>query len=151
MFLFSRRPAPFNHDTNRIRRPLWRVRHIRRDKECFAFSDNVVHDAVAFANAHLDVAFQLVEILLRINEVKIVPRIRPFNYHHEKITAVIEITIAYRRFKFLAVFFDPILQINGWLHSLHHAERIGTSPQRQTGMVSGKYKGKAPARLARII
>jgi len=127
------------------------VRHIRRDKECFAFSDNVVHDAVAFANAYLDVAFQLVEILLRINEVKIVPRIRPFNYHHEKITAVIEITIAYRRFKFLAVFFDPILQINGWLHSLHHAERIGTSPQRQTGMVSGKYKGKAPARLARII
>jgi hypothetical protein len=64
--------------------------------------------------------------------VKIVPRVGPFNHHDEKIAAVIEITIAYRRFEFLAVFFDPILQINRRFHSLHHAERIGTNAQRQT-------------------
>ena len=56
VLFFSRRPAPFDHDTNRIRRPLRRVRDIRRDKECFACSDNMVHDAIAFADAHLDVA-----------------------------------------------------------------------------------------------
>src|SRR5437762_9000595 len=53
VLFFSRRTAPFHHDSNRIRRPLRRVRHIRRDKECFSFSDNVIHDAVAFPNAHL--------------------------------------------------------------------------------------------------
>src|SRR6266545_3234978 len=56
VLFFSRRPASFDHNTNRIRRPLWRVRHIRRDKECFVFSDDMIHDAIAFANAHLDVA-----------------------------------------------------------------------------------------------
>src|SRR4029077_14302304 len=61
VLFFSWRPAPSNPDPNSLRRPWRRVRHIRRDKECFAFSDNVVHDTVAFANAHLDVAFSLVE------------------------------------------------------------------------------------------
>src|SRR5438552_5480677 len=56
VFFFSGRAAPLDHDTDRVRRPLRRVRHIWWDEEGFAFSDDMVHDAVAFADAHLNVA-----------------------------------------------------------------------------------------------
>src|SRR5437773_5276121 len=75
VFFFSRRAAPLNHHTDRVRRPLRRVRHIWWDEEGFAFSDDMVHDAVAFADAHLNVALQLIEVLLRIDEMKIIPRV----------------------------------------------------------------------------
>ena len=39
--------------------------------------------------------------------------------------------VGFRRFEFVAVLFDPILQINRF-HSLHHAEPIGTNAHRQT-------------------
>jgi hypothetical protein len=78
--------------------------------------------------------------------VKIIPRIRTFDDHHEEITPVIEITIAYRRFEFIGVLFDPILQIDRRLHSLHQAERIGTNAQRQTGMVMANTMA-TPSRL----
>ena len=106
--------------------------HIWRDKERFAFSDEMVHDAVAFADAHLNVALELIEIFLRIDEMKIIPRVWPLDDHHEKIAPIVEITIAYRRFEFVAILFDPILQINRRLHSGHDKQRIWCGAQRQT-------------------
>ena len=84
------------------------MRNIWRDEKRFAFPHEMIHDAIAFADAHLDVAFELVKVFLRIDEMKIVPRVRAFDDHHEKITAIIKITVAHRRFEFVAVLFDPI-------------------------------------------
>ena len=56
VLFFSRWPAALDHDTNCIRRALGGMRHIRWDEKCFAFSDDVVHGAVAFADTHLDIA-----------------------------------------------------------------------------------------------
>src|SRR5437588_1187625 len=56
VFLFSGRPAPLNYYANRVRRPLWRVRHIWWDEERFPFLYDVINDAIAFADAHLNVA-----------------------------------------------------------------------------------------------
>src|SRR6266568_1125881 len=67
VFFFSGWPPPLDDHTDRVRRPLRRMRHIWRDKEGFAFSDNMVHDPVTFAGAHLNIPFQLVEVLLRID------------------------------------------------------------------------------------
>src|SRR5262249_47265105 len=119
VFFFSRRAASLDHDTNRVRRPLRRMRNIWRDKERFAFSDNVIDDPVAFAGAHLDVAFELVEVLLGIDEMKIISRIRSLDDHHKKVTTVVEITIAHGRLKFVRVFFDPFSEVNRRLHSGH--------------------------------
>ena len=92
----------------------------------------MIDDAVAFANAHLDVALELVKVLLRIDEMKIVPRVWPLDDHHEKIPAIVEITIAHRRLKFVGVLLDPFFQINRRLHSRHGKERIWPCPKRQT-------------------
>jgi hypothetical protein len=56
--------------------------------------------------------------------VKIIPRVGPFDHHHKEIAPVIQITIADRRFEFIGVLFDPILQINRWLDGGHTNEGI---------------------------
>jgi hypothetical protein len=58
----------------------------------------------------------LVEILFRIDEMKIVSRVWSFDNHHEKIATVVEIAVAHGRLEQVAIFFDPIIQINWWLH-----------------------------------
>ena len=109
MFLLSRRAATLDHNSNRVGRPLWGMRDIRRNEKCFAFVHDVVHDPLAFANAHFDVALELVKILFRIDKMKIVPRVGPFDHHHEKVAPVIEITVAHWRFELFSVLFDPVL------------------------------------------
>ena len=147
VLVLARRTATFDHHANRVRRAHGRMRNIRRDEECFAFAHEMIDDAVAFADAHFDVALQLVEILLRIDEVKIVPRVRALDHHDEEIAPVVEIAVAHRRLEFVAVFFDPVLQIDRRLHSLHQAEGIGTNGQRQTGMVMANTMGEFLGRL----
>src|SRR5204862_3021199 len=44
--------------------------------------------------------------------VEIVPSVRPFNDHHEKVAAVVEVTVADRRLKQVAVRFDPGVDID---------------------------------------
>jgi len=136
VFFFSGRTAPLDNHTNRVRRPLRGMRNIWRDKERFAFSDDMIDDAVAFANAHLNVALELVKVLLRIDKMKIVPRVWPLDDHHEKIPAIVEITIAHRRLKFVGVLFDPVFQINWRLHRSHGKERIWPRRKRQTGALA---------------
>ena len=58
----------------------------------------------------------MIEVLLRIDEMKIIPRVWPLDDHYEKITSVVEITIAYRWLELLPVLFDPVIQINRRLH-----------------------------------
>jgi hypothetical protein len=67
----------------------------------------MINDTIAFANPHFDVALELIEVLFRIDHVKVVPRVRAFDDHDKKIPAVVKIPIAYRRFKFIGVLFDP--------------------------------------------
>src|SRR5262249_15162078 len=124
MLLFTGRTAPLYNQPNRVWRALGRVRHIGRNEKRFALADNVVNDAVAFADTHFNVPFELIEVLLRINEMEIVPRVGALDDHHKKITAVIKIPVAHRRFKFLGVLFDPLLYINWRMHSGHGHERI---------------------------
>ena len=76
----------------------------------------MIDDPVAFADAHFDVAFQLVKIFFRIDEMKIVPRVRALDHHHEKIAPIVKITVAHRRLEQVAVLFDPVLQIDRRLH-----------------------------------
>ena len=102
------------------------VRNVRRDKEGFAFADGVIDDLVAFADAHFDVALELVEILFRIDLVKIVPRVWALDHHDKKIAPIIEVLVAHRRLEFIAVRFDPIIQINCGLHFCFH--RVWISP-----------------------
>src|SRR5437773_7999619 len=106
--------------------------NIWQDKERFAFSVNMINDAVAFANAQLIVALELVKVLFRIDKMKIIPRVWPLDDHHEKIPAIVKITIAHRRLKFVGVFFNPVLQVNRRLDSGHGKERIWPRRKRQT-------------------
>src|SRR6266496_3894669 len=140
VLLFTRWTAPLYNQPNRVWRALGRVRHIGRNEERFTLVDNVINDAVAFADTHLNVAFELIEVLFRISEMKIVPRVGAFDDHHKKITAVIKIPVAYRRLKFLGVLFDPFLYINWRFHVGHRHERIWrvqgvklTSSQAESG------------------
>ena len=57
VFFFSRRPPPLHYYADRVWRPLGRVRDVWRNKERLALAHNVIHDAVALADTHLDVAF----------------------------------------------------------------------------------------------
>src|SRR5437773_6116335 len=116
VFFLSRRATTLDHDADRVRRSLGRMRNIWRNEKRFAFVHNVIDDAIAFANAHFDVALELIEILLRIDQMKIVSRVRTLDDHHEKIAPVIEITVAYRWLEKMAVLCDPVFEINRLLH-----------------------------------
>ena len=85
------------------------MRHIRRNEKRFALADNVINDAVAFADPHFDVTFELVEVFFRIHQVKIVPRVGAFDDHHKKIPAIVKIPVAHRRFEFVGVLLDPVV------------------------------------------
>src|SRR6202011_6293138 len=103
VFLFARRAATLDHHAKRVWRPLRGVRDIRRDEERLAFAHDVIHDSLAFADAHFDVALELVKILFRIDEMEIVPRVRAFDDHYEKVASVIEITVAHRRLELFSI------------------------------------------------
>ena len=118
VFVLPGRAATLDHNPDGVRRPDRSMRNIGRDEERLAFAHEVIHDLVAFADSHFDVAFELVKILLRIDQMKIVSRVWAFNYHDKKIAPVIKIAIADRRLEFLPVFFDPIFQINGRLNGV---------------------------------
>ena len=92
---------------------------IWRDEECFTFTDEMIHDPIAFVDANFDVALQLVKIFFRIDEMKIVPRVGPLDHHDEKITAIVKVTVADWRLEEVTVFFDPVIQIDRWLDSGH--------------------------------
>jgi hypothetical protein len=121
VLFFSRRAAALDYDADCVWRALWRVRHVRRNKECLALVYDVINDAIVLADAHLDVALELVKVLFRIDHVKIISRIWPFDDHHEKITAIVQITVAHRRFELVGVLINPVFQINWRLHSGHKA------------------------------
>src|SRR5439155_13217024 len=65
LFLTGRAAALATYP-DRVRRPLRRMRHVRRNEERPALMDNVINDAVTFADPNFDVAFELVEILFGI-------------------------------------------------------------------------------------
>src|SRR3984893_18993865 len=94
--------------------------HVRRNKECLPSLYNVINDRIAFADTNFDVAFQLVKIFFRINQVEIVARVGAFDNHDEEIAAIIQILVAHRWLEVLAVFFNPALLIDLRLHSLGH-------------------------------
>jgi hypothetical protein len=135
VLLFTRRPAPLHNQANGVWRSLGRVRHIRRNEKRFALADNVINDAIPFADTHLNVAFELIEILFRINEVKVIPRIGAFYDHHKKISAIVKVPVAYGRLKFVSILFNPLLYVNRRLHSGHSHERISPRVKRQTRSV----------------
>jgi hypothetical protein len=116
MFMLARRTAPLDYHAERVGRTHWRVRNIRRNEKRFALAHEMIDDAVAFTDPHFDVALQLVEILFRIDEMKIVSRVWAFDDHHKEIAAVVEITVAHWRLEQVAIFFDPLAQVNGLLY-----------------------------------
>jgi len=144
VFLFTRRPAPLHNQANSVWRTLGRVRHIRRNEKRFALVDNVINDAIAFADTHFNVAFELIEILFRIDQMKIVPRVGAFDDHHEKISAIIKIPVAYWRLEFLSILFNPLLNVNRRLHSGHRHERISARVKRQTHAVVARMRLASP-------
>ena len=48
--------------------------------------------------------------------MKVVPRIGTGDNHDKKIAPVIKVTIAHRGLEEMAIFFNPILQVDRWLH-----------------------------------
>jgi len=116
VLVFAGRPPPFHDDADGIRRADRRVRNIRRNEKRFSFANEMIDDSVGFADADFDVALELIKIFLGIDEVKIVPRVWAFDDHDEKVAAIVEVTIADRRFKQVAVRFDPGVDIYGRQH-----------------------------------
>jgi hypothetical protein len=116
MFMLARWTTPLDYHAQRVGRTHWRVRNVWRNEKRFALAHEMIDDAVAFTDAHFDVALQLVEILFRIDEMKIVSRVWAFDDHHKEIAAVVEITVAHWRLEQMAIFFDPLVQINRRLH-----------------------------------
>jgi hypothetical protein len=116
VFMLSRWTATLDDNAHGVRRTHWSMRDVWRDEERLSFADQMIDDVIAFADAHFDVALQLVEVFFRIDEMKIVPRVGTGDNHHEKIASVVEITIAYRRLELFPVLFDPVVQINWRLY-----------------------------------
>ena len=83
------------------------MRNIRRNEKRFALAHNMIDNVIAFADSHFDVAFELIEILLRIDKMKIVARVWTGDHHDKKITTVIKVLIAHRRLEEVPIFFNP--------------------------------------------
>src|ERR1700720_1654255 len=95
VFMLSRWTATFDDNAQGVRRTDWSMRNIWRDEERFAFADQMIDDVIALADAHFNIALQLVEVFFRIDQMKIVPRVGAGDNHDEKIASVVEITIAH--------------------------------------------------------
>jgi hypothetical protein len=108
VFVLSRRTTTLDYYSQRVRRSHGSVRNIWRDKERLPFPHEMIDNPVAFADTHFDVAFELIKIFFRIDQMKIVPRVRAFDHHHEKVAPVIKIPVTYWRLEFLPVLFDPV-------------------------------------------
>ena len=116
MLMLAGRPTAFDNDADCIGRANGRVRNVWRNEKRFSFADEVIDDPVAFADPYFDVAFQLIKIFFGIDEVEIVPRVRPFDDHDEEVAAVVEVTIADRRLKQIAIRFDPVVDVDRRQH-----------------------------------
>src|ERR1051325_58048 len=88
VLLLRRRTASLYDDADCVGGAHRRMRDIRRDKECFPFSDKMIDDLVALPDPDFDVALKLIKIFLRIDEVKIVPRVWTLDHHHEEVAAI---------------------------------------------------------------
>src|SRR5207245_2369774 len=130
VLFLSRRAASLHHDSDRVRRALWGMRHTRWNEERLTLAHDMINNAIPLADAHFDVALELVEILFRIDQMKVIPRVGTLNDHHEKVASVIKITVAHRRLELFPVLFDPVFQINRRLHSGHKTERISVGVRR---------------------
>jgi hypothetical protein len=113
MFGFAGRTPSFHHQAERVGRPDGRVHNVCWNEERFAFAHEVIDNVLALADAHLDIALQLVEKFLRIDLMKIISRIGPLNDHDEKIATVVKVAIADRWFEKVPVLFDPAEKIDG--------------------------------------
>src|SRR6266516_3360749 len=89
-----------------VGRALRRMRHIWRNEERLSLAHDVINNAIPLADAHFDVALELVEILFRIDQMKVIPRVGTLNDHHEKIASVIKITVANWWLELFSVLFD---------------------------------------------
>src|SRR5438132_9355045 len=84
VLVFSRRATSLDHNADRVRGTDRRMWSIRRNKERLSLAHEMIDDAVAFADANFDTAFELIKIFFRVAQVKIVPRVRPLDHHHKK-------------------------------------------------------------------
>ena len=112
VLVFAGWTAALDDDADGVGRAHRGVRDIRRNKKRFTFADEMIDDLVALADADFDGAFKLVKIFFGIDEMKIVPRVWAFDDHDEKVAAVVEIAVADRRLKQVAVRLDPVVDID---------------------------------------
>ena len=85
------------------------MRHVWRDEERLAFTHKIIDDPVTLADADLNIAFQLIEILFRIDAMKVVSGIRSFDHHDKEITTIVKIAVTYWGLEKLAIFFNPFV------------------------------------------
>src|SRR5256714_8724444 len=111
VLVFAGWAAALDDDADGVRRANRSVRDVRRNEKRFTLADEMIDDFVALADPDFDVAFELVKVFLRIDEVEIVPRVRTFDDHDKKVAAVVEITVADRRLKQVAVGLDPVVDV----------------------------------------
>jgi hypothetical protein len=109
VFVFAGWPTAFDDDAQRVGRPHRGVRHVRRNEERLALANKIIDDPITFADADFNIAFQLVEVFFRIDQMKVVSSIRPFNNHHKKIATIIKVLIADRGLEEVAIRFDPLV------------------------------------------
>ena len=111
VLVFAGRAAALHDDADGVGRANRSVRDIRRNEKGFALADEMIDDLVALADPDFDVAFELVKVFLRIDEVEIVPRVRTFDDHDKKVAAIVKITVADWRLKQIAICFDPVINV----------------------------------------
>lgn len=116
MFVFPRRTAAFDDDADRVRWTDGCVWDVRRNEKRFSLVNQVILDLVALPDADLDVAFELIKILFRIDQMKVVSGVWTLDDHDEKVAAIVEVAVTYRGLEEMAVLLDPAFEVDGWLN-----------------------------------
>jgi len=74
----------------------------------------VVHHVAIYLSAHCDAALELKKEFIRLIVVVVFAGIRPSDYHDDVVLGIgAEILVAYWRDKFMSVFFEPALEVEG--------------------------------------
>ena len=87
------------------------MRHVRRNEERLALTNQVVDDLSLLPGLYDDVAFELVEELLAIHLVEVVAGVRSADDHHEEVPSAVQILISDGRTEVAPVGFDPFQEI----------------------------------------
>ncbi len=86
----------------------WVMRNPRGQQEHFALANRDLYRLSVFLDVHREIALELVKQFLALVPVIVLSRVRPANYHYNKVIVAIYALVPYRRLQQMPMLINPL-------------------------------------------